>query len=102
MRGLVFHSSGPAVFGVEILEGTLRAKVKVMNSMGEEVGVVEQVQVDRNPVESAKKGEQVSISMKEPVIGRQIKEEETLYSLPSSDDARLYKTRFADRLAPMR
>jgi hypothetical protein len=38
--------------------------------------------------------------MKEPVIGRQIKEEETLYSLPSSDDARLYKTRFSGLLSP--
>jgi len=100
LRGLVFRRSGPAVFGVEILEGTLKGKVKVMNSSGEEVGMVQQLQNEGNEVESASKGEQVAISMKEPVIGRQIKEEETLYSLPASDDARLYKTRFADRLSP--
>jgi len=100
LKGLVFRRSGPAVFGVEVVEGTLRSKVKVMNSSGEEVGVVQQLQNEGNEVEAASKGEQVAISMKEPVIGRQIKEEETLYSLPSSDDARLYKARFADRLSP--
>ncbi len=99
LRGLVFRRSGPAVFGIEVLEGTLRGKVKVMNSSGEEVGLVQQLQNEGNEVDAAQKGEQVAISMKEPVIGRQIKEEETLYSLPSSDDARLYKTRFADKLS---
>jgi translation initiation factor 5B len=82
------------------MEGALRSKVKVMNSSGEEVGVVQQLQSEGSEVETANKGEQVAISMKEPVIGRQIKEEEVLYTLPSSDDARLYKTRFAERLSP--
>ena len=99
LKGLVFRRSGPAVFGIEVLEGTLRSKVKVMNSGGEEVGVLQQLQNEGTIVDSATKGEQVAISMKEPVIGRQIKEEEVLYSLPSSDDARLYKKRFADRLS---
>jgi len=100
IRGLVFRRSGPAVFGVEILEGTLRSKVKVMNSAGEEVGMIQGIQVDRADVEKASKGEEVAVSMKEPLIGRQIKEEETLYSLPSSDDARFFRTRFADKLSP--
>jgi translation initiation factor 5B len=71
-----------------------------MNSSGEEVGVVQQLQNEGNEVETAHRGDQVAISMKEPIIGRQVKEEETLYSLPSSDDARLYKSRFAERLSP--
>jgi translation initiation factor 5B len=100
VKGSVFHRSGPAVFGVEVIEGTLRGKVKAMNSSGEEVGVIQQLQSEGTEVETAKKGEQVAISMKEPVIGRQIKEEEVLYTLPSSDDARLFKTRFAERLSP--
>ena len=100
VKGAVFRRSGPAVFGIEVIEGTLRSKLKVMNSTGEEVGVIQQLQTEGSEVETAKKGEQVAISMKEPVIGRQIKEEEMLYTLPSSDDARLYKTRFADRLSP--
>jgi len=100
VKGLVFRRSGPAVFGIEVMEGTIRSKVKVMNSTGEEVGVVQQLQTEGSEVETAKKGEQVAISMKEPVIGRQIKEEEVLYTLPTSDDARLYKTRFAEQLSP--
>jgi translation initiation factor 5B len=100
LRGLVFRRSGPAVFGVEVAEGTLRSKVKVMNASGEEVGIVQQLQNEGTEVEMARKGEQVAISVKGPVIGRQVKEEEVLYSLPSSDDARLYKTKFADRLSP--
>jgi translation initiation factor 5B len=99
LRGYVFRRSGPAVFGVEVLAGRLRSKVRVMNSSGEEVGMVQQVQEEGREVESAEKGSQVAISMKEPTVGRQVKEGETLYSLPSSEEARALKTKFRDRLS---
>lgn len=98
IKGFVFRRSGPAVFGVEVLRGTLKSKVEVMNSVGESVGTIQQIQSEGSEIESATSGMQVAISMKEPVIGRQIKDGETLYSLPTSDDARLLKTRFSARL----
>jgi len=83
---------------VEILAGKLRQKSKVMNSSGEEVGQVQQIQIEGQEVSEAQQGSKVAVSMKEPVVGRQIKENETLYSLPTSDEARMLVQRFYDLL----
>ncbi|MEM0117293.1 MAG: translation initiation factor IF-2 [Conexivisphaerales archaeon] len=99
LRGFVFRRSNPAIFGVEILAGRLRQKAKVMNSSGEEVGQVQQIQSEGQEVSEASQGLKVAISMKEPVIGRQIKEGETLYTLPESDEARTLLQRFYDMLS---
>jgi translation initiation factor aIF-2/yIF-2 len=98
MKGFVFRRSNPAIFGVEILAGKLRQKSKVMNSSGEEVGQVQQIQIEGQEVSEAQQGSKVAVSMKEPVVGRQIKENETLYSLPTSDEARMLVQRFYDLL----
>ncbi len=100
LKGFVFRRSNPAIFGIEVLEGRLKQKVKVMNKEGKEVGVIQQIQSSGQPIPEAVKGEQVAVSMKEPTIGRQIKEGEILYTLPSSDEARLLLTKFKDRLSP--
>ncbi|MEM3638303.1 MAG: translation initiation factor IF-2 [Conexivisphaerales archaeon] len=99
LRGFVFRRSNPAIFGVEILAGRLRQKARVMNSSGEEVGQVQQIQSEGQEVSEAGQGLKVAISMKEPVVGRQIKEGETLYTLPESDEARTLLQRFYDMLS---
>jgi len=99
MKGFVFRRSNPAIFGVEILAGRLRQKARVMNSSGEEVGVVQQIQSEGQEVSEARQGSKVAVSMKEPVVGRQIKEGETLYTLPNSDEARTLMQRFYDLLS---
>ncbi len=98
LRGLVFHRSGPAVFGVEILEGTLRQgeghEPDGRRGGGRGAGAGRQ-----QPGRIGEEG-RASLCFDERTRHRAAdKEEETLYSLPSSDDARLYKTRFADRLS---
>jgi translation initiation factor 5B len=98
MKGFVFRRSNPAIFGVEILAGKLRQKSKVMNSSGEEVGQVQQIQSEGQEVSEAQQGSKVAVSMKEPVVGRQIKENEILYSLPTSEEARTLMQRFYDLL----
>ena len=99
LEGLVFRRSNPAIFGVEILAGELAPRVSLMNSLGKVVGVVTQIQNLGRPVSSANAGEKVAISMREPIVGRHIKEGETLYVAIPEGDARLLTTTFADRLS---
>ena len=100
LRGNFFRRNDPAVFGVEVLAGKLRAKVRLMNQNGEEVGVVEQIQENGKNISEAAKGMQVAISVKGPTLGRQVKEDEDLYTFPTSHDAKVLKGRYASALGP--
>ncbi|MEM0075131.1 MAG: translation initiation factor IF-2 [Conexivisphaerales archaeon] len=100
LRGHIFRRSNPAIFGVEVIEGKLRKRASVMNIRGEEVGTIQQIQNEGVDIEEADSGSKVAVSMKEPVMGRQIREGEVLYTLPRSEDARLLLTKFSDRLTP--
>ncbi|MEM4398265.1 MAG: translation initiation factor IF-2, partial [Candidatus Nitrosocaldus sp.] len=69
LKGFVFRRSNPAVFGVEIIEGRLRQKSPVINSEGNEVGTIHQIQDKCKSIDEARKGMQVAVSMNEPVVG---------------------------------
>ena len=99
LKGMVFRRNGPAVCGVEILGGSLKQKSTIINSEGKEVGVVKQIQDKGENIQKAPKGNQVAISMNEPVIGRTIREGEILYSLPNDIGVRLLKERYEDSLS---
>lgn len=98
LKGFVFRRSNPAVFGVEIIEGRLRQKSPVINSEGSEVGAIHQIQDKGKSIDEARKGMQVAVSMNEPVVGRQIKEGELLYTLPSTQHLKLLNERFKHKL----
>jgi translation initiation factor 5B len=100
LKGNFFRRNDPAVFGVEVLAGRLRPKVRLMNQRGEEVGVVEQIQDNGKNIPEAGKGMQVAISVKGPTLGRTIKEDEDLYSFPTSHDAKILKGKYAATLSP--
>lgn len=98
LKGYVFRRSNPAIFGVEVLAGHLRQKVRVMNSEGKDVGTIHQIQDKGKTVNEAPMGAQVAVSMTEPTIGRQIEEGETFYSLPHDEEVKLMLEKFAHRL----
>lgn len=95
---MFFRRNDPAVFGVEITAGRLRPKVRLIDSNGVELGVVEQIQENAKPVSEATRGMQVAISVRGPTLGRQIKENDVLYSFPTSADVRLLKGDLAGTL----
>ncbi|HUK74220.1 MAG TPA: translation initiation factor IF-2, partial [Nitrososphaerales archaeon] len=82
------------------LAGKLRPKVRLMNQKGEEVGFLEQIQENGKSIPEAGVGAQVAISVKGPTLGRTIKEEEDLYTYPTSSDAKLLKGKYASTLGP--
>ena len=98
MRGYIFRRNDPAVFGAEILVGRLRQKVVVINEDGKKMGTVQQVQENGKAIEEAVKGMQVAVSIKGPVIGRQLNEDDILYTDLNSRHAKTLTERFSHRL----
>ena len=98
MRGYIFRRNDPAVFGAEVLVGKLRQKVLVMSNDGKKIGIIQQVQENGKAIEEATKGMQVAVSIRGPVIGRQINEEDTFYTDLNSRQAKLLIERFNHRL----
>ena len=98
MKGFIFRRNDPAVFGAEILVGKLRQKVLVINEEGRKIGVIHQVQENGKAIEEASKGMQVAVSIKEPVIGRQINEGNIFYTDMNSKQAKMIIERFNHRL----
>lgn len=97
--GTFFRRNDPAVFGVEVLGGRLRPKVKLMTSTGVELGTVEQVQDKGKSLAEVGKGDKVAISVDGPTLGRQVKENDTIYSMPRSHEARLLRTKLSASLS---
>jgi translation initiation factor 5B len=86
------------VFGAEILVGRLRQKVTIVSEDGKKIGIVQQVQENGKAIEEAIKGMQVAVSIKGPVIGRQLNEDDILYTDLNSRHAKILAERFSHRL----
>ncbi|MDG6930572.1 MAG: translation initiation factor IF-2 [Nitrososphaerota archaeon] len=85
IKGYIFRRSNPAIFGVRVIHGTLKPKVRVMNLYGKEIGIIEQIQVQGENVQELKASEEAAISIRDITIGRHIREDEVLYTLPNSN-----------------
>ena len=91
--GAFFRRNGPAVFGVEVVAGRLRPKVRLMSSEGAELGMVGQIQDQGKSLTDAKEGDKVAVSVDGPTLGRQIKENDTIFTMPRSHEAKLLRTK---------
>jgi translation initiation factor 5B len=69
-----------------------------MNEGGEKIGIIHQVQENGKSIDEAAKGMQIAISIKGPVIGRQINEGDIFYTDLNSKEAKLIVERFKVRL----
>ena len=98
MEGYVFRRSEPAIVGVEILAGTIRPKYPLMNSKGKIVGTISQIQDKGQSIHEASTGARVAISMREPIVGRHIREGEILYTALPEQDARLLQKEYYNML----
>ncbi|MBD3262137.1 MAG: translation initiation factor IF-2 [Candidatus Altiarchaeales archaeon] len=86
LPGHVFRQSKPAVVGVEILEGTLLVSTPLMQMDGKSVGRVREIQNQGEKIDKAERGEKIAISIEGATVGRQLNEQDTLYSSLSIDD----------------
>lgn len=80
LPGCIFRASEPAIFGVEVLGGKLRAKCRLVDAKGGEIGNVKLMQHDKKPIEEAAKGMQVAISVEGAVCGKTVFEGDVFYT----------------------
>ena len=79
LRGHFFRLSKPAVFGVEILEGKLRKGTSLMNSEGEILGEIKNIQSEGQSIEEAPEGAKVAVSSPEITLNKDVHENDALY-----------------------
>lgn len=98
--GCVFRKSSPPIFGVEVLAGTIKPGYPLMKENGEVLGEIMQIQESGKNLDVAKKGDKVAISVKGNfMVGRQVKEGETLLVSVSDNDIFLLKEKFNDKIS---
>jgi translation initiation factor 5B len=97
--GYVFRRAKPAIFGVEVLAGTLKPKTNLIRADdGEDVGELQQIQDKGKAVPQATQGMQVAVSMEKPAVGRHIFEKDVLLVKVPEPDVRAFQGAFADKL----
>ena len=99
LKGYTFRNNNPAVFGIRVDVGKLRQKISFMNKTGKKIGTIHQLQKESKTVDSAKVGDEVACSVQNVTIGRQIFEEDVLYSLPTPDEAKQLLKKFSHKLS---
>lgn len=86
-----FRQSKPAIFGVKIEAGSLKPGITLMNQDGEEIGKIKGMQSENKSVEKANQGEELAISLPNITFGRQVKENQTLYTVIKEDEFKKLK-----------
>ena len=80
MRGCIFRQSNPAVVGVQIIGGILNTEAKLIKLDGSKASYVKSIQSEGKDIQTAEHGREVAISIPNLIVGRQINEEDILYS----------------------
>ncbi len=88
MKDHTFRQSNPAVFGVDVLGGTLASGAKLMKKDGTRLNEVRSIQSEQKSIEFAEKNKQAAVSVDGITIGRQLNEGDILYSDISEDEFR--------------
>lgn len=76
----VFRNSNPAVFGVSIGAGKLRAGTPLINEDGEQIAKVKAIQEQNQSIEQAMQGQEVAISLPGIMFDRKLADVDYLYS----------------------
>ncbi len=88
LKGAVFRTSNPAVFGVEITRGYLKAGSLLKKSDGKVIGRVKEMQSEGKAASEAKRNDRVAISMENITVGRQINEGDKLVVVLNDSDVK--------------
>lgn len=88
LKNYAIRVSNPAIIGIEVISGILKVNMPLMKNDGKEICRVKSMQKEKESVNTAKKGEQLAISLPGITIGRQIQPGEILYSALTQEEFR--------------
>jgi translation initiation factor 5B len=92
LTNYTFRASNPAIVGIEVLAGQLRAGINIMKSDGIVLTNVKELQKNKENVKTLDRKEQAAASLPNVTVGRQISEGEIYYSAIPEADFRKLKT----------
>ena len=75
----VFRASKPAIVGIRVLAGRVRANLKVLDENGRQIGKIRSLRDGEDVVKEANQGDEVACAIDDVTIGRQAKEDDILY-----------------------
>ncbi|RLI61532.1 MAG: translation initiation factor IF-2 [Promethearchaeia archaeon] len=96
----IFRRSNPMVVGVRVEGGVIVPKQKLINQTGKVVGTLHSITENNKPIQSARKGDEVAISITGAVLGRNVQETDSLYIRVSESDIRQLRTKYRTELSP--
>ncbi|MGI0100959.1 MAG: translation initiation factor IF-2 [Candidatus Micrarchaeaceae archaeon] len=96
LPGMVFRASHPAIFGINVISGRIKPGYRMITDAGIMVGKIKGIQNEKEPAEIAKKGDRMAISIEGPTFGRQIRENQILYTYITDNDYRLLTKDFSN------
>ena len=91
LPGYIFRASKPAIVGIRVLGGTLRPGVRLIRPDGTEIGVIKALQKDGESVPAAEESTELAASIDGAVVGRNVREGDTLLVGLSESMARALK-----------
>ena len=94
-----FRASHPAIFGIRIIAGSIKPGCTLIGATGERIGKIKGVQNEKTPLKEAKRGEMVAISIEGPTFGRQVNENQILYTRISESDYKILKKELAELMS---
>lgn len=80
LQNCIFRQSNPCIVGVEVKEGTLKQNMSMIKKDGSNCSHIKSIGSGKDNLSSAEKGKQVAIGLPGVTAGRQINEEDILYS----------------------
>ena len=89
LEGYIFRKSNPAVVGVDVLAGTLKAGSPLMKESF--VDNAKSIQHEGKNIQEAAKGQSVALAMQKVTVGRQVREGDILYSDVPEEHFKAYK-----------
>ncbi len=97
--GYVFRRSNPAIVGVRVLGGVVRPGYRLMRYDGKPLGKINQIQLKGKPLQEARSGSEVAISIEGDVlVGRHFDEGDILYTDPTEKDLETFMNDFKNEL----
>ena len=86
LSGYIFRQSNPAVVGIEVMAGRIKAGEKIMTAQGKPLTTIKTIEEEKKPIPVAEAGKQIALSMDNVTVGRQVHEGDTLYiDIPEED-----------------
>ena len=80
LPNFVFRQSKPAIVGIEVLEGTIKKNYTLMDEEGNVVGKIIDLQDSGKRMDNAEKGERIASSIMGGFVGKNMKENDILYT----------------------